>query len=177
MNIKSFGIYAFVLLGLSSPASATVFDISSNDGSYSGTLDIDTTKGSLVGADIKLTTFGAPPDFTTLSAFSNQTGLNEQVTLNDGVTGGSRAGPWTNYFVFSFNDGGSLVDFSGGTSIFRVSLYSDCVLGGGCGGSYSLVDGTVASAVPEPSTWAMMILGFLGLGFVAYRKKATLRFA
>jgi hypothetical protein len=27
------------------------------------------------------------------------------------------------------------------------------------------------SAVPEPSTWAMMILGFIGVGFVAYRRK------
>jgi hypothetical protein len=27
------------------------------------------------------------------------------------------------------------------------------------------------SAVPEPSTWAMMILGFVGLGFMAYRRK------
>jgi PEP-CTERM motif len=26
-------------------------------------------------------------------------------------------------------------------------------------------------AVPEPSTWAMMILGFMGVGFVAYRRK------
>jgi hypothetical protein len=34
----------------------------------------------------------------------------------------------------------------------------------------------VASGVPESSTWAMMILGFLGLGFLTYRKKATLRF-
>jgi hypothetical protein len=29
----------------------------------------------------------------------------------------------------------------------------------------------ISSAVPEPSTWAMMILGFCGLGFMAYRKK------
>ena len=28
------------------------------------------------------------------------------------------------------------------------------------------------SAVPEPSTWAMMILGFAGLGFMAYRRKS-----
>jgi hypothetical protein len=38
----------------------------------------------------------------------------------------------------------------------------------------------VTSAVPEPSTWAMMTLGFLGLGFMAYRRKqngAALRVA
>ena len=28
-----------------------------------------------------------------------------------------------------------------------------------------------APPVPEPSTWAMMILGFFGLGFMAYRRK------
>jgi hypothetical protein len=33
------------------------------------------------------------------------------------------------------------------------------------------------SAVPEPSTSAMMILGFLGIGVMAYRKKSALRFA
>ena len=32
------------------------------------------------------------------------------------------------------------------------------------------VDG-VAPAVPEASTWAMMIMGFAGLGFLAYRRK------
>jgi hypothetical protein len=31
--------------------------------------------------------------------------------------------------------------------------------------------GAVA-AVPEPSTWAMMITGFLGLGFMAYRRRS-----
>jgi hypothetical protein len=29
-----------------------------------------------------------------------------------------------------------------------------------------------AAAVPEPSTWAMMILGFAGIGFMAYRRKS-----
>jgi PEP-CTERM motif len=28
------------------------------------------------------------------------------------------------------------------------------------------------SSVPEPSTWAMMILGFVGVGFMAYRRKS-----
>jgi hypothetical protein len=30
-----------------------------------------------------------------------------------------------------------------------------------------------ASAVPELSTWAMMLLGFTGLGFMAYRRKSA----
>jgi PEP-CTERM motif len=32
---------------------------------------------------------------------------------------------------------------------------------------------TLTAAVPEPSTWAMMILGFCGLGFMAYRRKRS----
>jgi hypothetical protein len=31
---------------------------------------------------------------------------------------------------------------------------------------------TFTAAVPEPSTWAMMILGFAGVGFMAYRRKS-----
>jgi hypothetical protein len=30
---------------------------------------------------------------------------------------------------------------------------------------------TAVPAVPEPSTWAMMILGLAGIGFMAYRRK------
>ena len=36
------------------------------------------------------------------------------------------------------------------------------------------------AAVPEPTTWAMMLLGFAGIGFMAYRSKkngASFRFA
>ena len=37
-------------------------------------------------------------------------------------------------------------------------------------------EGTVSfdavSPVPEPSTWAMMLLGFAGVGFIAYRRKS-----
>ncbi len=32
------------------------------------------------------------------------------------------------------------------------------------------------SAVPEPSTWAMMILGFFGIGILAYRRKGNAGF-
>jgi PEP-CTERM motif len=31
---------------------------------------------------------------------------------------------------------------------------------------------TAVAPVPEPSTWAMMLLGFTGIGFMAYRRKS-----
>jgi hypothetical protein len=41
------------------------------------------------------------------------------------------------------------------------------------GDSYATGNWQVA-AVPEPSTWAMMILGFAGVGFFAYRRRREL---
>jgi PEP-CTERM motif len=40
----------------------------------------------------------------------------------------------------------------------------------GIGSENFTLEASVAP-VPEPSTWAMMILGFCGLGFMAYRRK------
>jgi hypothetical protein len=34
-------------------------------------------------------------------------------------------------------------------------------------------NGPPIPAVPEPSTWAMMILGFAGVAFLAYRRRKT----
>ncbi len=42
----------------------------------------------------------------------------------------------------------------------------------GIGGCNSPPGGSSPSAIPEPSTWAMMLLGFAGLGFVGCRKAA-----
>jgi PEP-CTERM motif len=45
-------------------------------------------------------------------------------------------------------------------------------------GTYGTLTITDAvTAVPEPSTWAMMILGFCGLGFLAHRRKSAAGFA
>ena len=50
--------------------------------------------------------------------------------------------------------------------------------------NFTLVIGTAATVgtpVPEPSTWAMMLLGFAGLGFMGYqsagRRRRTARSA
>jgi len=40
------------------------------------------------------------------------------------------------------------------------------------GGNPSALDVSLSavSAVPEPATWAMMLLGFAGVGFIGYRQ-------
>ena len=43
------------------------------------------------------------------------------------------------------------------------------------GVTFTVVSSPVTPSVPEPSTWAMMALGFTGIGFLAWRKQA--RFA
>jgi PEP-CTERM motif len=35
------------------------------------------------------------------------------------------------------------------------------------------ISGDLVAGVPEPSTWAMMLLGFCGIGFMAYRQRAS----
>jgi hypothetical protein len=55
-----------------------------------------------------------------------------------------------------------------------------CLLGpgststGGAGDPFVSLSSFTVNVVPEPSTWAMMLLGFGGLGYLAYRKRAAL---
>jgi PEP-CTERM motif len=66
----------------------------------------------------------------------------------------------------------------------RPALNADCSINtfdvrDGGGVSSFTQQGSINS-VPEPSTWAMMILGFAGVGFMAYRRRnqsASLRAA
>ena len=58
--------------------------------------------------------------------------------------------------------------FAGSALLNAGNYYLDLT---GTGGGTSGYGGNLAvSAVPEPSTWAMMLLGFFGLGFMSLRK-------
>jgi hypothetical protein len=57
------------------------------------------------------------------------------------------------------------VDSTNGIGGFRILPF-------GSEGNVSIDDlSATIAAVPEPSTWAMMILGFAGVGYVAYRRR------
>ena len=77
------------------------------------------------------------------------------------------------------------VDF-GSAVVSRVRITSgNAALGAGLtdGGGRDLVVmddfiyGEPTAAVPEPSTWTLMILGFAGVGFMAYRQRKSAAFA
>jgi hypothetical protein len=61
-----------------------------------------------------------------------------------------------------------IMSFSNGTTILGNSqVFQDNVVASGASFTQVQVGG-----VPESSTWAMMLLGFAGLGFIAYRRKS-----
>ena len=62
----------------------------------------------------------------------------------------------------------------GGASDDNFCFDGSCGQGGYAVGQVELF-GT--PAVPEPSTWAMMLIGFAGLGFVGYRTRKTVSIA
>jgi hypothetical protein len=64
--------------------------------------------------------------------------------------------------TFASSDGGTAAFFA---ADITSQIPSGAVNTGPVGGL------TISTAVPEPSTWAMLILGFAGIGFMAYRRK------
>jgi hypothetical protein len=96
----------------------------------------------------------------------------------------SAAGP----FIESPTQGAWTISQEGSfvaNAIYQVSLQVEVENGGSAyidptftidpayASNYSLTfSAGIASGVPEQSTWAMMLLGFAGIGFMAYRRKA-----
>ena len=66
---------------------------------------------------------------------------------------------------FTANSTSTILTFIDTQGAFNAGIYLDDV-------SVTPFTPTTTGAVPEPSTWAMMILGFAGVGFMAYRRKS-----
>jgi hypothetical protein len=66
------------------------------------------------------------------------------------------------------------LDLYGGGHYDVQQTWKPAVIGNG---TYTIGQGTeVTAAVPEPSTWAMIVLGFAGVGLLAYRGKSKSAF-
>ena len=126
-------------------------------------VELDTTANSIATQNIVT---GIGQTYTLSFAYSPRTGVasgsNTIEVYWDGqllnsYTGSTNANDaWTVYTVNVTGDGSSSLEF-------RAAGTSDSY-----GGS---LDAVMLTAVPEPSTWAMMILGFAGVGYMTYRRK------
>jgi hypothetical protein len=127
-----------------------------------GTLTIDVTTGVVTAANLLL---GAPisADLTVIGGTGQEGGLAQTFAS-------STIYPLT---VLGFLTP-SLVGYDGGplaSDAVNNGFVSAYVAAPGVDG-VDLASGTLT--VPEPSTWAMMLLGFAGLGFAGYRQRDKL---
>jgi PEP-CTERM motif len=162
----------FVLAGLSAPAHADMVYTFNNfsGGATSGSLELNLANpaaasnlnGSLAPylVDLKFTENGQTFTITPSNLASGS-------FINTGAAGSGGAG-----VIFTLT---SEQNFSAPTATLEIFTNGWQVHDGLNGstiasGNFS-IEAPVVAAVPEPSTWAMMILGFVGLGFMAYRRK------
>ena len=118
---------------------------------FSGTLDIDVTNGTVPDIDIT---------FPSLDPF-NRVILAD---MSPGATVEATNAPSLGQVLFlTFT--GSLVGFTGGAITGNVVTTSDLGIA-----LFTVNAGGSITAVPEPSTWAMMLVGFAGLGYAGYRQ-------
>ena len=109
--------------------------------------------------------------FWRFTGFVSTTGASGSITHDDGATlivggdtlvnsPGETVSDTSNFVAGSYTNAAFVLDYVEGNGVPAIL-------------NFNLNEGvtTFASPVPEPSTWAMMIAGFFGLGFMAYRRK------
>ena len=107
-------------------------------------------------------------------------GSDPRYGLQDGLTATASAGPTSATFT-STNDGLTQNLWQLETMLFTATGTSTDItlLGASANNSYIGLDNVTVDPTPLPSTWLMLISGFVGLGFLAYRgtKKNAVAFA
>ena len=163
-------VAALLAVLAASPASATLLNFELT-GSHQAFFQIDTE---------------TVPNFSSASTLiGNQVGFDNVSGIFGGVAGVASVSFGTN-LIADFNLVGTPLGFvqlsTNGPDLFSGNP-ADPIF---TLGSFNLVNPffgqndvlTISvAAVPEPSTWAMMILGFATVGFVAYRRKRALTMA
>jgi hypothetical protein len=179
------GCAAAMLAVAASPANATVYNVNETIGlgAVIGTITTDGATGTI-----------SPSDFTAWGLQLVGLGVTTIITNND--QGAKAWGQGVDItadathvsFNFSGNDGGFLVFQDGmgsGNTYWCVNstnsgcLQSESVVPQNFGdpsAQFAIRSGVqviASAAAPEPATWALMILGFAGLGYAGFRQSRT----
>lgn len=173
LNATNIGPNFNVTAGTVDVAGTGFYDFYPGNGNY---IDLDGSTYQLGTIQSKVFAAGSYTLSFDLGAYTyNHAAITENtlVSLGDfslvitpGVDSSATPGvPFEHYsFTFTTNTAGALT---------FAALNPDCP-GDGTNIGNILDNVLLTSAVPEPSTWAMMILGFCGLSLLAYRKRNQL---
>lgn len=174
MGPGPFGTIEVIDLGASLRITETLNDgysfRNAPDGNHwSFSFDLTSTKTNVSFSNIS-------SGFTKINGSENQAGFgNYQFVLDCNASGTPCAAGYnanlSKTFTFDVTATGGL-DISDilSRSAFGSTVYFVSDIARSTGDTAN-VGATMTAAVPEPSTWAMMILGFAGVGFLAYRRK------
>jgi hypothetical protein len=109
---------------------------------------------------------GDPSCFTSGGAVASSNPLLNNFVFSNATTNAELAASSYFYIIQPWNNGpGNTIAAqfaNGGSPNSYIDLYN---------GQYVPSNWSLTAAVPEPSTWAMMLLGFAGVGFMAYRRR------
>jgi hypothetical protein len=181
------GCAAAMLAVAVSPATATVYNVNRtiDGGSVVGTITTDGATGTIdpsdfIAWDLTLTGVGATTTITNNDTGAAVWGQGADITADASQVS----------FNFSGSDSGFLVFQDGimsGNTYWCVDSTSDT-----CTASEAVVPqrytdssaqfatlsgvqviASAAGAAPEPATWALMLLGFVGLGYAGFRQSRT----
>jgi hypothetical protein len=113
---------------------------------------------------------GDPSCFKLGGAVASNNPLLNNFVFSNAISTGGLADSEYFYIIQPWTNGPATVaaQFAFGTD---PNTYIDLYNGQYVPGNWSLT-----AAVPEPATWAMMIVGFFGVGFMAYRRKNSYSF-
>lgn len=190
MKTRLFGLIACVAIfaGLGA-AQADIIVIFTANGMFSdgatltGTMEMDASGGNCIiggaGCPGNSQPGASAPSFM-VSSYPTETFV---LGANPGFSGPNTVGlPLVSHpfccgdlsmqVYFSTPDAADLTGYDGGP-ITAGQVVADCGVNGVCN-LHSMLTGTftpeTTGAIPEPSMWAMMLIGFAGVGFVGYRR-------
>jgi hypothetical protein len=113
-----------------------------------------------------------PGTFTSSPVATMQDGFG---TFKQGITNSATGGTTLSFTVANEVIANLIISTSPPPN--NLSLFAADVAGGGGTGNTGNIGGGVVAGVPEPSTWGMMLLGFIGLAFAFRKSRRKISFA
>jgi PEP-CTERM motif len=163
IRFKSAIVAVLALAGLSTQSNATIILGSDptvpGTGSFSGALSSSPTSIEFILTKIAEVDGNFALNGRSTSSISGTVGFYKDAagTITVGPASASISKQGNYGFDFLLGPGTYFLDFTKSSGGFTGVTFSG---------------GVNVSAVPEPATWAMMLLGFAGVGFVSFRRKA-----